>query len=149
MAVALLCSVAAYSQSGLVGINTNTPSTTFDVNGGTRVRILVDATSNTSYTREVVADANGNLGYTNRIAKVNPPNMVLSNYIVTDAPVIVATGVSLTEFTPVITSFSSASADVGLPTYSFFDSGGNIALDLLTPANPTGYNMTIKFIRNN
>jgi len=147
--MAILGSIAGYSQNGLVGINTTTPSTTFDVNGGTRVRSLVDATANTTYTRNVVADVNGNLGYTNRVAKATPPNVILSNYIITDTPIIVATGVSLTEFTPIITSFLANAANVGLPTYSFYDSGGNIFFDMLNPATGTGYNITIKFIRNN
>lgn len=73
----------------------------------------------------------------------------MSNYVVTDVPVTVATGVSLTEFTPVITQFLANAANVGLPTYYFYDLGGNIMFDLLNPATATGYNITIKFIRNN
>lgn len=145
----VFASVAGFAQTGFVGINTTTPSTTLDVNGGARVRTLPDASTNTAFTRNVIADASGNLAYTNRISKPTPPNVILSNYVVTDVPVTVATGVSLTEFTPVITQFLANAANVGLPTYHFYDLGGNIMFDLLNPATATGYNITIKFIRNN
>lgn len=145
----MLASIAGYSQSGLVGINTPSPTTTFDVNGSARIRTLADAGLNSTYTRNVVADTNGNLGYITRITKPTPPNVVLTNYLVTDTPITVATGVSLSEFTPVITEFLANSANVGLPTYHFYDSGGNIFFDMLNPANSVGYNIRIKFIRNN
>ncbi|GEM_PF-2537522 len=145
----ILISIFGYSQTGLVGINTNAPSTTLDVNGGTRVRSLIDASANTAYTRNVVADINGNLGYTNRISKATPPNVNLTNYLISDIPIVVATGVSLTEFTPIITAFLANAANVGLPTYQFYDSGGNIFFDMINPTNGAGFNITIKFIRNN
>lgn len=50
-----------------VGIRTNNPTATLDINGTARVRELKGNVSDTEYTRSIVADANGNLGYVPRI----------------------------------------------------------------------------------
>lgn len=131
-----------------VGINTNAPTTSLDVNGTQRVRALNNATSDATYMRNVVADANGNLGYTSRSSGKPTPPIFNGSMAINAAPVAVASGVSITEFTPIITTISSVS-DVNLPTYRFFDSGGNIMIDLLTPNNTTVYTITVTFIRNN
>ncbi|WP_283671547.1 hypothetical protein [Candidatus Ornithobacterium hominis] len=49
-----------------VGIRTNNPTATLDINGTARVRELKGNVSDTEYTRSIVADANGNLGYVPR-----------------------------------------------------------------------------------
>ncbi|KPH14970.1 hypothetical protein [Chryseobacterium sp. ERMR1:04] len=129
-----------------VGINTTAPTTSLDVNGTQRVRALNNATSDATYTRNVVADANGNLGYTTRSSAKPTPATYTGSMAVNAAPVTVATGVSLSEFTPVITQYRGSTS---LPTYRFFDNGGNIQLDLETPDSAIVYNLVIAFIRNN
>ncbi|WP_133298116.1 hypothetical protein [Candidatus Ornithobacterium hominis] len=55
------------SNAGGLGIRTNNPTATLDINGTARVRELKGNVSDTEYTRSIVADANGNLGYVPRI----------------------------------------------------------------------------------
>ncbi len=141
-----------YSQTGNVGINTTSPTATIDVNGTARARDLINASNNVNFVRNAVADINGNLGRTNRISKPTPPTISHFFQSVNAYPVIVANGVSLTEFTPVITSFvasNGSAANVALPTYTFRDSGGNILFDMIHPASSQQYNITFTFIRNN
>lgn len=58
----LLATTTVYAQ---VGINTETPSQTLDVNGTTRVRTLIDGASTTAFPYYVVAQEDGTLGKIN------------------------------------------------------------------------------------
>lgn len=60
-AAILIASVMINAQTGLVGVNTSTPTNTLDVNGTARVRSLLPNTFNSSVDKIVVADANGAL----------------------------------------------------------------------------------------
>lgn len=52
--------------NGQVGINTQTPSRTLDINGSLRARTQTDQSSNISYDNVLVSDANGNIDYTKK-----------------------------------------------------------------------------------
>ncbi len=138
-----------YSQTGNVGINTASPTATIDVNGTARVRDLTNASNSVNFVRNVVADIDGNLGYTDRVSKPTPATITINNLAINAGPVIVATGVSLTEFTPVITSFlaSSGNPSIGIPANSFIESGGNILFQMIHPVSTQQYNITFAFIR--
>jgi hypothetical protein len=131
-----------------VGINTTSPTATLDVNGTQRIRALNNVSLDSNYYRNIVSDNNGNLGYTNRSSgKPTPPDITLS-VAVNSPPTTIATGVNLSEFTPVITTFGS-SADASLPAYVFYESGGNLIFDLTSPNNGTVFFIKITFIRKN
>jgi len=67
--VTILASVVTVSaQTGNVGINTQQPSETLDVNGTLRVRSLSDGTSSSSYDQVLVMKADGTIGKTSRSA---------------------------------------------------------------------------------
>ncbi|WP_374464730.1 hypothetical protein [Chryseobacterium sp.] len=143
-----ICSSVFYSAQ--VGINTTIPTATLDVNGTIRGRALTDANSNPNFTRQILADNSGNLGYANRVAKALPADITVSNIAVNAPPVVVATGVSLSEFTPVIISFvASSGSPNGIPTYAFTESGGNIVFDMISPNTSQPYTITIAFTRKN
>lgn len=46
-----------------VGINTETPTRTLDVNGDLRLRSTVDKTTDPAYNRVLIKDADGNVDY--------------------------------------------------------------------------------------
>lgn len=52
-----------------VGIGTDTPTTTLDVNGTTRIRTLNDGSNSTTYPYFIVADASGNIAKADRPTK--------------------------------------------------------------------------------
>lgn len=56
-----IASVMINAQTGLVGVNTSTPTNTLDVNGTARVRSLLPNTFDSNVDKIVVADANGAL----------------------------------------------------------------------------------------
>lgn len=58
--IILFSSVCANAQ---VGINTESPSRTLDVNGTLRVRTQTDQSTNSAYNNVLVSDANGNIDY--------------------------------------------------------------------------------------
>ncbi|WP_283670321.1 hypothetical protein [Candidatus Ornithobacterium hominis] len=71
-----------------VGIRTNNPTATLDINGTARVRELKGNVSDTEYTRSIVADANGNLGYVPRTDPtiLGTTQLVQGNAVTTEAP---------------------------------------------------------------
>ncbi len=51
------------AQTGKVGINTNTPQRTLDINGSVRVRTLANQSENANYDKVLIADQNGNVDH--------------------------------------------------------------------------------------
>ncbi|SZD73223.1 Uncharacterised protein [Candidatus Ornithobacterium hominis] len=76
------------SNAGGLGIRTDNPTATLDINGTARVRELKGNVSDTEYTRSIVADANGNLGYVPRIdpTVLGTTQLVQGNAVTTEAP---------------------------------------------------------------
>ncbi len=70
--VATLASIATVSaQTGNVGINTQQPTETLDVNGTLRVRALSDGSSSSSYDQVLVMKTDGTIGKTSRSGLVS------------------------------------------------------------------------------
>ncbi|ANO49497.1 hypothetical protein Pf1_01252 [Flavobacterium columnare] len=73
-----------------VGIGTDTPTATLDVNGTTRIRTLNDGSNSTTYPYFVVADALGNLAKADRPSKLFTslePTFTLDTNITSDTQI--------------------------------------------------------------
>lgn len=129
--------------SGNLGIGADPATAKIDVNGTARIRSLTNATTNTTYDRNVVADANGNLGYSNVVV----PSDASGSVAINAAPVNVCTNCFLTQVVPVITVLQTVSR-LSPPSYNFAQSGNNITLDFQSSTNDsTQVTYTVLFVR--
>lgn len=133
--------------SGLIGINTTTPSEQLDVNGKARIRTL---DLNNTATKMVVADANGVLGYKAIVAAV-PPIPPATGETAVAMGAIIDTGVSVDDYVPSLVVNRGMTTGYAQP-YSFSGNpGGTWILTFSIPAgasnNEARVNYRVDFAR--
>ncbi|NIF07439.1 hypothetical protein F3J23_18625 [Chryseobacterium sp. Tr-659] len=127
-------------QNGNIAIGdftTTTPTEKLDVDGNARIRQLSNGSNVTDYTRSVVAKVDGTLGYRTSVSPAP-----LSGVTTVAAPPL-ATGVSFTNFIPVIIQNQKAGGDAA--SYVMSSSGGASPTWMIDFTDTTNSNSNVNY----